>query len=204
MNEPAEELAYTFEEYIELEETSKNRHEYLNGQIFAMSGGSAEHSLIASNMIRALGAALGDRPCLVFGADLRVRVKETGLATYPDVSVICGPFARDPDNEHTATNPIVLIEVRSPSTASYDRLEKFEHYRRIPSLRHYLRISQDEVHVEHCVRNEDGSWTVRDVRPPEDVDLSAIGARLSLDEIYRKVFELKATRPPAKRKRMRR
>jgi len=200
MIEPARKLEYTFAEYVQLEETSRNRHEYLNGKIFAMTGGSVEHSLLASNMIHELRKALGKRSCLVFGADLRIRIKETGLATYPDASVVCGPLARDPENEHTVTNPLVIVEVLSPSTASYDRLQKFGHYRRIPALRDYLRISQDEMHVEHCIRNDDGTWTVRDVLAGEDITLASLGVKLSINEIYRNVLELKASRPVAKAK----
>jgi Uma2 family endonuclease len=188
MAEPARKLSYTFAEYLAIDEASETKHEYVNGEIYAMSGGTLEHSELAANLIRLLGTQLLGRPCVVYTSDARVRVLATGLATYPDVSVVCGQIERDPENKNTLTNPVVLVEVLSDSTEGYDREEKFSHYRRIPSLREYLLVSQHERRIEHFSRNDDGSWTLRDVEPPGIVQLPSIGCALSLDEVYKSLL----------------
>jgi Uma2 family endonuclease len=185
MAEPARKLACTFAEYLAIDEASEIRHEYVNGEVFAMAGGTLDHSRIGTNIARLLGNQLLGKRCAVFNSDARVRVRATGLATYPDVTVVCGAIERDPENEHTLTNPVVLVEVLSDSTEGYDREEKFSHYRRIPSLREYLLVSQRERLVEHLSRNADGTWTLRDVTPPAIVELPSIGCALPLDEVYR-------------------
>lgn len=185
MAQPARKLAYTFAEYLAIDDASDTRHEYVNGDVLAMSGGTLEHSQIAANVIGELGAQLRGRPCSVFTSDARVRVLATGLATYPDVTVVCGSIERDPENKQTITNPIVLVEVLSDSTESYDREEKLAHYRRIPSLREYLLVSQRARMITHLSRNDDGSWTLRDVEPPGAVRLPSIGCELVFDEVYR-------------------
>jgi Uma2 family endonuclease len=144
MTSTAPERRYTFQEYLELEASSDVRYEFFDGAVYAMSGGSPEHSGLAANVIQLLGAQLVGKPCRVFTSDLRVRVLETGLATHPDVSVVCGGLERDPEDNNTATNPVVIVDVLSPSTQRYDREEKAAHYRRIPSLASYVLISQEE------------------------------------------------------------
>jgi len=187
MTEPAHELSYTLAEYLALEAASDTRHEYLNGEIFAMAGGTPEHGALAANVIRLLGTALLDRPCVVYTSDVRIRVLATGLNTYPDVSVTCGAIERDPQDASTIVNPVVLVEVLSDSTEAYDRGEKFAHYRRIPSLRDYLLVSQHEARIEHYRRNDDGTWTLRDVASSETVRLS-IGCELPVGAVYRDPF----------------
>jgi Uma2 family endonuclease len=191
---PAPKPRATFAEYLARERASETKHELINGDIYAMAGGTLRHGLLSLNVGAELRAQLRDRPCRVFNSDVRVRVLETGLATYPDVSVVCGKVALDPEDENSLANPVVLVEVLSPSTESYDRNAKFAHYRRIPSLREYVLISQDEQHIEHYRRNEDGTWTLRDVRPPGAVELASIGCSLSLAELYRGAFDDDATR----------
>lgn len=188
MVEPARKVSYTFAEYIAIDEASKTRHEYVNGEVLAMSGGTLEHSQLAANVIGELRAQLRERPCAVFTSDARVRVLATGLATYPDVTVVCGAIERDPENKHTIVNPVLIVEVLSEGTESYDREEKFAHYRRIPSLREYLLVSQYERRVTHLSRNDDGSWTLRDVVGAAVVRLPSITCELSLDEVYRDPF----------------
>lgn len=109
---------FTFDEYLRLEQDSSVKHEYLSGQVYAMSGGSPEHAGVTANIARLLGNALTSRPCRVFSPDLRVRVLATGLGTYPDVAVVCGRLELDPEDpkQHTAVNPTLLVEVLSPST----------------------------------------------------------------------------------------
>jgi Uma2 family endonuclease len=188
MAEPAHKLSYTFAEYIAIDEASETKHEYVNGEVFAMSGGTLTHSQLAANTIRALGDKLLERPCAVFTSDARVRVLATGLATYPDVTVVCGAIELDPENKNTLTNPVLLVEVLSDSTEGYDREEKFAHYRLIPSLREYLLVSQHERRITHLSRNDDGSWTLRDATGTDVVRLPSIGCELSLAEVYRDPF----------------
>ena len=174
----------TFAEYLALEAASETKHEFLNGEIFAMAGGTPEHGALTANVIRLLGTALIDRPCIVYTSDVRIRVLATGLRTYPDVSVACGSIERDPEDKNTIVNPVALVEVLSDSTEAYDRGEKFAHYRRIPSLRDYLLVSQHESRIEHYRRNDDGTWTLRDVELAGVVQLS-IGCELSVSAVYR-------------------
>jgi Uma2 family endonuclease len=176
----------SFAEYIAIEERSEVRHEYLDGEIYAMSGGSIAHAELAMRIGAELSRQLGDR-CRVFGSDLRIRVQETGLATYPDVTVVCGPPERDPEHRHTVVNPIVLVEVLSASTERYDRDEKLAHYRRIASLQAYLLVSQEEPRIEVLRRNQDGTWTLSEARPPGAVAIEAIGCRLDVADVYRGV-----------------
>lgn len=183
MAEPVRKRTHTFADYLVLEAASDTRHEYLDGEIFDMAGGTVEHGALAANAIVALAGQLRGRPCRVLTSDVRVRVLTTGLATYPDVSVVCGAIERDPEDANTVVNPILIVEVLSDSTEAYDRGEKFAHYRRLPSLRDYLLVSQHEPLVEHYSRNDDESWTLRDVRPPDVVRLS-IGGELSVAEVY--------------------
>jgi Uma2 family endonuclease len=184
MAEPARKLKHTFAEYLALEAASGTRHEYLDGEIFDMAGGTIEHGALAANTIGELLGALRGRPCRVLTSDVRVRVLATGLGTYPDVSVVCGAIEHDPEDANTVVNPTVIVEVLSDSTEAYDRGEKFAHYRRLPSLRDYLLVSQHGPQVELYRRNDDDTWTLRDVRPPESVQLS-IGCALSVVELYR-------------------
>ena len=131
MTSAAPERRYSFREYVELEASSATRFEFYDGTVYAMSGGSLEHSGLAANVIQLLGAQLIGKPGRVFTPDRRVRVLETGLAAHPDVSAICGSLERDPEDANTATNPVVVVEVLSPSTQRYDREEKAAHYRRL-------------------------------------------------------------------------
>jgi Uma2 family endonuclease len=184
MTQAARALTHTFAEYLALEAKSETKHELVNGRIFAMAGGTIEHGRLAANVISELGSALRGHPCVTFTSDVRVRVLATGLATYPDASVVCGRVEVDPEDRNTVTNPVVIIEVLSDSTESYDRNDKLAHYRRIPSLRDYLLVSQHERRVEHYERNDDGTWTLRDVLEGGEVRLASIGCALTIDAIY--------------------
>jgi Uma2 family endonuclease len=181
---------YTPDEYYRLEVQADHRSEFYDGEIFAMAGGSARHNRICLNILRHLGDKLEGRPCVPFGLDLKLRVKATGLRTYPDVSVYCGKRELDPDDpaRQTYMNPTVLAEVLSPSTEQYDRGTKSVHYRRIESLKIILLVSQDESRVEAHVRQADGSWSLREYEGMDQVlPLEAIGVELPLAAIYQGV-----------------
>src|SRR5215203_2949758 len=126
----------TYAEYIQLERETETRHEFLEGQVWAMSGGTARHSRIKMNLGALLSSALANGECQPYDSDWKIRVPETGFATYPDLSVICGGIERHPEDENAATNPAVVVEVLSDSTEAWDRGTKFEHLGQIPSLRH--------------------------------------------------------------------
>jgi Uma2 family endonuclease len=158
--------------------------EFLDGQVWAMSGGTPEHARITTNIATLLSAALRDQPCAVYSADLRVRSKETGLGTYADVTVICGSVELDPEDpkRHTATNPSAIVEVLSPSTEDYDRGAKLEHYKTIESLREIVLVAYDRREIEVVRREEDGSWS-RHIARSETVELAAVGVELPLAEV---------------------
>ncbi|WP_437942309.1 Uma2 family endonuclease [Sorangium sp. So ce341] len=185
MDEPDGKRLSSYAEYLDQERASPTKHEFLNGEIFAMAGGTPEHARLCLSVGAELRAHLRGRPCVVYSSDLRVRVQATGLSTYPDVSVVCGRLERDPEDKDAVLNPIVLIEVLSDSSEAYDRGQKFAHYRRIPSLTEYVLVSQHEPRIEVFHRNEDGSWTLREARAGEGAELQAIGCTLSVDDVYR-------------------
>jgi Uma2 family endonuclease len=134
-------------EYLAFERAAPVRHEYFQGRMYAMAGASPAHEAIVSNVLRHAGNALDGGPCFPYGSNLRVKCP-TGLYSYPDVSIVCGPLEFDDHRKDTITNPAVLIEVLSPSTETYDREDKFKNYRSLESLREYVLIAQDRCHIE--------------------------------------------------------
>ncbi|MEJ7729748.1 MAG: Uma2 family endonuclease [Polyangiaceae bacterium] len=185
MVQPARQY-FEFADYVALEERSTVKHEYLRGLVWAMAGGSPDHARIATNISTALGNQLAGKRCAVFGSDLRVRVKATGLGTYPDVTVVCGALDLDPEDpkRHTIVNPRVVVEVLSPSTEEYDRGEKLEHYRQVPSLEVVLLVAQAETRIEVHRRAGD-RWVSESATTGGVVELAAIGCRLDVDAVYR-------------------
>jgi Uma2 family endonuclease len=179
---------HSFADYLELEAISRVKHEYLDGHAWAMAGGSPRHAAIAANVAVILAAALRDRPWQVYTSDLRIRVKATGLATYPDLSVVCGKLETDPEDRggNTATNPTLLVEVLSPSTEDYDRGEKLAHYKQIPAVREILLVAHEEHRLE-LWRKTETSWTleVACAGVEERLRLSSLDCTLELAEVYR-------------------
>ncbi|MFV8749392.1 Uma2 family endonuclease [Nannocystaceae bacterium ST9] len=179
---------HSFAEYLDLEAISRVKHEYLDGQAWAMAGGSPRHSAIAANVTATLIVALRDRSCQVYTSDLRVRVKATGLATYPDLSVVCGTLETDPEDRggNTAINPTLVVEVLSPSTEDYDRGEKLAHYKQIPSLREILLVAHEEHRLELWRRTDTG-WTleVACAGAEKRLRLSSLDCMIELAEVYR-------------------
>ncbi len=176
------------EEYLALERKSSLKSEYFNGEVFAMGGASPSHALIVTNIVSELRGQLKKRPCVVYSTDLRVKVAPTGLYTYPDVVVVCGKALFDDDQKDTLLNPALIVEVLSESTKDYDRGGKFEHYRTVESFKEYVLVAQDKHHVEHFVRQPDRRWLLSETNRIEDtLDLTSIGCRLALAEVYDKV-----------------
>lgn len=187
MSMPQQIKSFTAEEYLALEQKAEYRSEYYQGEIFAMTGGTPNHSLIKLNVSGELRDRLRGRPCRAYDCDLRVKCP-TGLYTYPDVSVVCSDLELDDVKSYTMLNPTLLVEVLSKSTEGYDRGKKFDHYRTIPSLREYVLVSQDEPMVQSFLRNDDGTWTLNAVsKLAESVTLRSIGIELPLAEIYERV-----------------
>lgn len=188
-------MKLTEAEYLAKERKAEFKSEFYRGEMFAMSGASREHILIAGNMVGELRNQFKGRCCEVYSNDMRVRVSATGLYTYPDVVIVCGePEFLDAEVD-TLLNPTVLIEVLSPTTESYDRGAKAEQYRRIPSLREHVLITQDRPHVDVLIRQEDGSWLLRESNDLDQVvTLPSVSASLPMSEIYDRItFETPAT-----------
>lgn len=176
---------FTFREYLEVEAASPIRHEFLDGVVYAMAGGSPEHAGIAANLIRLLGNAIGARPSRVFTTDLRVRCVETGLATYADLSVVCGRVQLDPEDArgHTAINPVLLVEVLSPSTEAYDRGDKLAHYKGIASVREVALVAHDDHRVD-LWRRTDRGWTQLVFREGDSLLLESIDCEVAVADVY--------------------
>lgn len=180
--EPVAKLTYA--EYLDLEARADVRHEYLRGEILAMAGGTIEHGAVAMAVGADLRDALRGRPCRVYSSDVRVRVEETDLTTYPDLSVVCGPLQTAAVDREAITNPVVVVEVLSPTTEAYDRGAKAAHYRRLPSLRELVLVSPAERRVEVQRRAASGAWEILEARAGESVELASLGVRLEVDPLF--------------------
>lgn len=177
---------YTPEQYLAMERQAETKSEYYHGEIFAMAGASRRHGTIVFNCNRVIGNQILDRPCEGFTSDMRVQV--SAAYYYPDIVVVCGEPQFADGYGDTLLNPMVVIEVLSPSTEAYDRGLKFLEYRRTSSLRQYVLISQDAMRVELYVRQNDGHWLLTDLDSPDDVlHLETIGCAITLSDIYRNV-----------------
>jgi Uma2 family endonuclease len=175
------------EEYLELERPSNVRHEYIDGELKGMPGETKEHSAIGGNIFAHLYFKLEDSACEIYNSDLRVLVENTGLYTYPDVSVVCGEAEFEDANQDSLFNPTVLFEVLSKSTENYDIGKKFEHYQMIPSLVDYLLVAQNAYRVEHFTRQQDG-WFLRVYKGLESkIVLPSLNCELALASIYKKI-----------------
>jgi Uma2 family endonuclease len=175
-------------EYLAFEFESETKHEFFNGEIFAMAGASNEHLLITGSTYAALYNQTVDRPYVVYQTDMRLKVLATGLYTYPDIIVVCGEPKFTEDKPTVLTNPNVIIEVLSPSTEAYDRGKKFRHYSMIPSLQEIVFISQDVPRIERFLKQGIGKWELLDVRGlDESITLTSIDCTLKLADVYRKI-----------------
>jgi Uma2 family endonuclease len=176
----------TAAEYLEIERAAEQKSEFFNGKMFAMAGASPEHFLIATNIAHELGNLLRGRPCRVFASDLRVKVSETGLYTYPDVVVVCGEMSLEEPERDTLLNPTLIVEVLSPSTEAYDRGDKFALFRRRASLRQYLLVAQDRPRIERFARQGDTQeWVLTEASDAEGhITLLFPGCDLRLAEVY--------------------
>jgi Uma2 family endonuclease len=182
-------LSYlTPEQYLEIERKAEFRSEYINGEMFAMSGGTRNHARIVLNSVRRLADQLEGRPCEAFGGDLRLYSAKEKMFTYPDILVTCGSQQLLDARRDTLTDATVIVEVLSPSTKNYDRGEKFLFYRSLLSFSEYLLLSQDTIRAEHHVRQPDNSWLFREFTElADEIELKSIGCRLQLESLYARV-----------------
>lgn len=176
---------WTVAEYLAHEQTTGIRHEYLDGEIFAMSGGSENHSLITANALITLGQALRPLPCRVYSSDLKVKISNSRYV-YPDVSVVCGEAEFADESRTQLTNPTLVVEVMSPSTADYDRGSKGDFYRSLASLQAYLLFDQDRAFAQVYTRHQAG-WLLREFSAADTIQLDAPSIEIPLLEIYRNV-----------------
>lgn len=179
-------VLFTDDEYLEREARSSNKHEFRRGEIYAMAGGTPMHCLVCGNVIGALKSLARPRGCRVFTSDLRIHVPATGTYTYPDASVVCGPPETAEKDRNSLVNPLVLVEVLSASTEDYDRGDKFDDYRSIPSLREVLFLSLRERLVQHHRRVEGDRWLLSEHRDGA-IELPALGGVILLEDLYENV-----------------
>ena len=176
-------------QYLKMERASATKSEYFEGEVFAMAGTSKRHGVLAGNAFAALHPQARQRRCDIFQNDMRVKVTTTGLYTYPDVVVACGGGQYEDAEVDTLLNPTLMIEVLSKSTAAYDRGEKFQQYRKLPSLEDYILVSQDRRLIEHYSRQPDGRWLLSEFSELNDViELPSIGCHLALRDVYDQVI----------------
>ncbi len=183
----------TPEEYLRRERLAEYKSEYLNGEIFAMTGASRQHNRITINISSSLNLQLKGRPCETYAVDMRVKVRASGLYTYPDVAVVCGDPQFEDEYVDTLLNPTLLVEVLSPSTERYDRIAKTSYYRTIDSLAEHLLVAQDEIRLEQYVKRPNGQWLLSEYRELDVVvELTSIGCELRLSDVYDRItFEPK-------------
>jgi Uma2 family endonuclease len=181
----------TAAEYLSWERVQQSKHEYHSGEVFAMAGGTARHNFLSGAMLAELRTALRGRGCHAMTSDQRVAVVPGERYVYPDVVVVCGGMKSEPEAKEVVTNPSILVEVLSPSTEGYDRGDKWDAYRHLPSLDDYLLVSQHAPRIEHYRREPDGSWRYRVHEAGGAVTLTG-GATVSVDAVYESAFELEA------------
>ena len=185
MGNAAEQTVVSYEAYLALERATDQKHEWLDGQVYAMAGGTPLHAALSARMLIELGRILGDRPCVPYSSDLKIRVPKTKLATYADAAVVCGESRRDDEDRNAVTNPIVLVEVLSDSTERWDRNGKFRHYRKLESLRDYVLVSQHERLIEVYSRDAEGRWVLSEAGEGEAVRVSSLEGNIEVDRVYR-------------------
>ncbi len=176
---------FTVEEYLELERNSVEKHEFYKGEIFDMSGASSRHNIISINLITSISVQLKGKSCRPYGSDMRINIPENSLFTYPDISIICGDVISSPQDGDTATQPIIIIEILSPSTRQYDRGGKFKLYRDIPSLKEYLLVDSESINIEAFRINERKQWELQEYKSSADIlTFPSLNIQVSLEDIY--------------------
>jgi Uma2 family endonuclease len=180
----------TEEQYLQIERLAEGKSEFHDGQMFAMAGGSLNHSLIAARMSALLDPQM-PQGCRTFNSDLRIKIAAAKVFTYPDCGVFCGEPEFAGDQGDMILNPLLIVEVLSPSTESYDRGKKFALYRTIPSFREYLVVRQDSRHVEYHSKQDDGSWLLREyVGVGATVTVARLNVTIPLANLYASALDM--------------
>lgn len=175
----------TEQEYLVKERASDFKSEFFNGEMFAMAGASVNHNLIKDNLIARIGAQLSGSNCRTLSSDQRLKVDRSGLYTYPDIMIVCGKPERAALDSETITNPQVVIEVLSDNTESYDRFEKFEHYKRLPTVREYVLVAQNRVGIERYARTAEGEWVIRSFTQADELfAFATVPVNVKIADIY--------------------
>ncbi len=179
---------YTIEEYLELENASEDKHEYYQGEIFAMAGAKLPHIVINKNLMILLGNKLKGNKCQPYGNDTRIWIEKNTLFTYPDLTIICGKPESLNDDDFNFINPTLIFEILSTTTESYDRGAKFELYKEIPTLKEYILVDSESVTIEAWYLNENGSWELKNYSNPlQSLELRTLNVSIDLREIYQDV-----------------
>lgn len=175
----------TMEEYLQFERESVQKHEFYNGEVFSMAGAGRRHNKIFSNIFTAVGISLKGKSCQPYGSDMRIHIPENSLFTYPDISIICGDILLSDEDQDTAIQPIVLIEILSPSTKDYDRGGKFKLYRDIPTLKEFILIDSESINVEAFRINANTHWELEEYKTiSETLRIPSVEIAIPLSEIY--------------------
>ena len=171
----------TVAEYLESEKNGTVRHEFLDGEVYAMSGASKRHNLVSINLLTQLRERLRGGPCQVFIVDVKVFVEALNFFYYPDIVVGCDPEDND---DYLVKRPVLVVEVESPSTATIDRREKLMAYRKIESLREYLLLSQDSISAEVHRRDDNGEWWSEQIAADQELRLQSVALNMALSTLY--------------------
>lgn len=180
----------TRDEYLATEANAEFKSEYYDGEVFAMTGGSPQHSMICFNLIRRIGEAADQRDCIGFESNMKLEISPKNAFVYPDIMVVCGRPELAPGCTDAITNPTLIIEVLSPSTESFDRGKKFEYYRALPSLKEYVLVSQNRPAVETFFKQDERNWLFTAVNGlSKSIVLQSLDDEIALQDIYKKVFD---------------
>ena len=175
----------SIEAYLEMENAALEKHEYYQGEVFAMSGAKVPHNRITSNLLAELGMRLKGKKCRPYNSDQRIHIPSNTLFTYPDISIVCGEVITLNDDEYNVLNPTVIIEVLSKSTKNYDRGEKFKLYRDIPTLKEYILVDSQSIHIEAFRMNKNNHWELEEYNAIDtDLEVKAINVNILLNDIY--------------------
>jgi len=175
----------SIEEYLEMEESSIEKHEYYKGEIFAMSGAKMPHNTISKNLLGTLFTKLKGKKCQPYGSDVRIHIESNTLFAYPDISIICDEVITRNNDDFNVLNPVVIIEILSQSTKNYDRGEKFKLYRDIPTLKEYILIDSESIHIETFRLNEKNHWELEEYNfVTEELYVKAINEKILIADIY--------------------
>jgi len=183
MSSSAQKRNLSYAEYAALENASEEKHEFFDGEIYAMSGGTRERGFMIDRARDAIKATVRGRGCAMIGSEIRIRTP-SGKGAYPDGYVVCGKIAWDAEDRDSITNPTLILEVLSENTEGHDREGTFKHYRSLPSLKEYVLVSYREPLIETHVRNADGSWSTTFAGPGETLALRSIDAQIAVDVVY--------------------